>query len=79
MKNEKECAIHDVSDISFIFKQIKEIIDKQERDIIDYINEYMSEKERNLHGDNIWSSLLHSDALIAMIKMEMLANGRNIK
>lgn len=68
-----------VSDISFIFSKMKEFIDKQECDVVEYMNEDMNQNERYNHGENIWRFLLKSDALVAMIKIEMLANGRSIE
>lgn len=65
-----------VSDSSFIFDKLKELLDKQECNIIEYMNECMSQDERYQHGENIWRFLENADGLIARIKIDMLVDGR---
>ena len=67
-----------VSDSCFIFNKIKELIDKQESNVIEYMNDYMSQDERTNHGENIWRFLENADALIARIKIDMLVDKRSI-
>jgi hypothetical protein len=43
------------------------------------MNKYMTQEERNRHGDNIWGLLVRSQGLISQISLEMIADGRKIK
>ena len=74
-----ELNISDVSDSDFIFSLLEMMLNKQEEDIIDYMNESMTQDERNRHGDNIWNYLLRVQGTLAKIRLEMIADGRKIK
>jgi hypothetical protein len=52
----------------------KEILDKQEKDITDYMNEYMTQEELNRHGDNIWYMLAKSQSSLAFFQLKLMAN-----
>ena len=71
--------ISGVSDSDFILKKIEEMLNKQEEDIINYMNTVMTQTERNRHGDNIWGYLLRAQGTLAEIRLEMMADGREIK
>ena len=58
-----------------IISIVKSELDKQYKDIINYMNEFMTQEERNLHGDNIASYLIQSPSLLARIKLELMAKG----
>ena len=68
-----------ISDAKFIFDMLEKMFEKQEADVIDYVNTVMTKKEKEIHGENLWYCLLKSKAAIAMIKMEMLVDGRNVE
>jgi hypothetical protein len=71
--------ISDVSDIDFIFNSLRKKLDEHENKIVEYMNTYMTQKERNRHGDNIWGLIAQSHSLISQISLEMLGDGRKIK
>lgn len=71
--------ISDVSDSDFIFNLLEKMLNKQEEDVVNYMNESMTQTERNRHGDNIWSYLLRAQGALAEIRLEMIADGRKIK
>ena len=68
-----------VSDSDFIFNLLEKMLNKQEEDIVNYMNECMTQTERNRHGENNWLYLLRAKCTLAEIKMEMLVDGRKIK
>ena len=68
-----------VSDSDFIFNLLEIMLNKQEEDIVNYMNECMTQTERNRHGENIWWYLLRAKGTLAEIKMEMLVDGRKIE
>jgi hypothetical protein len=76
--NEK-LHISDVSDSDFIFNSLRNKLDEQEDKVVEYMNKYMTQEERNRHGDNIWGLLVRSQGLISQISLEMIADGRKIK
>jgi hypothetical protein len=71
--------ISDVSDNYFIFNSLRNKLDEQEDKVVEYMNKYMTQEERNRHGDNIWGLLVRSQGLISQISLEMIADGRKIK
>jgi len=71
--------ISDVSDSDFIFNSLRNKLDEQEDKVVEYMNKYMTQEERNRHGDNIWGLLVRSPGLISQISLEMMADGRKIK
>jgi hypothetical protein len=71
--------ISDVSDSDFIFNSLRNKLDEQEDKVVEYMNKYMTQEERNRHGDNIWGLLVRSQGLISQISLEMIADGRKIK
>ena len=79
LNENSELNISDVSDSDFIFSLLERMLNKQEEDIIDYMNESMTQDERNRHGDNIWNYLLRVQGTLAKIRLEMIADGRKIK
>lgn len=66
----------DIDDKDFILTEVKKMLDKQENDVVEYMNKYMTQDERNRHGDNIWGFLVKSDALISIIELKMMAKGK---
>ena len=60
------------NDTTFIFDKLKELIDKQNNSMVEYLNDSMTEDERNRHAINIMMMLESSSALIAKIKIDML-------
>ena len=71
-----ELNISDVSDRDFIFNSLRKKLDEQEDRVVEYMNKYMTQEERNRHGDNIWGFLVRSQGLISQISLEMMADGR---
>ncbi len=65
-----------ISDVDFIFNSIQDKLDEQEDKVVEYMNNYMTQEERNRHGDNIWGLLVRSQGLISQIRLEMMADGR---
>jgi hypothetical protein len=74
-----ELNISDVSDGDFIFNLLRKKLDEQEDKVVEYMNKYMTQEERNRHGDNIWGFLVRSQGVISEISLEMMADGRKIK
>lgn len=56
-------------------EEILKLLDKQEQDIVNYMNTYMAQEERDRHGDNIWFFLLKSKSVKAMLDLIEMANG----
>jgi hypothetical protein len=74
-----ELNISDVSDSDFIFNSLRNKLDEQEDKVVEYMNKYTTQEERDRHGDNIWGLLVRSQGLISQISLEMMADGRKIK
>jgi len=74
-----ELNISDVSDSDFIFNSLRNKLDEQEDKVVEYMNKYMTQEERDKHGDNIWGLLVRSQGLISQISLEMMSDGRKIK
>ena len=66
-----------IDDISFVIRIVEEQLNKQNQELVDYMNKYMTQEERNKHGDNISSFLQKPDALKSWISLKMMADGRN--
>lgn len=58
---------------------ILRLIDKQEEDVTNYINEYMTQEERDMHGSNICSFLLKSQSVEALVGLMQMADGQRTK
>ena len=56
-----------------------EALDKQEKDVTDYMNKYMTQEERNQHGDNIWNMLVRAKSSLAFLELKLMANQINYK
>lgn len=67
-----------VRDSDFILTLLEKMLNKQEEDVVNYMNDFMTQPERNRHGDHIWGFLLRSQATLAKIRLEMMADGRKI-
>ena len=67
-----------ISDIDFIFNLLENLLNKQEENIVNYMNKFMTQEERNRHGDNICNYLLSSMGTLAEIRLRMMADGRKI-
>ena len=67
------------NDSDFILSLVEEMLNKQEEDIIKYMNDVMSQEERDKHGDNIYNIILNSGKALSKIKIKMLSDGREIK
>lgn len=63
----------------FIFNLLEKMLNKQEEDVVNYMNESMTQTERNKHGENIWGYLLRAQGALAEIRLEMIADGCKIK
>lgn len=55
---------------------IAQKLDDQYCGIIEYMNQCMTQKERDRHEDNICSYLEKPESLIAWIKLTLMANGK---
>jgi hypothetical protein len=78
-ESEENLNISDVSDSDFIFSSLRNKLDEQEDKVVEYMNKYMTQEERNRHVDNIWGFLVRSQGVISEISLEMMADGRKIK
>jgi len=56
-------------------EEILKLLDKQEQDIVNYMNTYMTQAERDRHGDNIWFFLLKSQSVKARLDLIEMVNG----
>jgi hypothetical protein len=50
------------------------MLEKQEQDIVNYMNTYMTQGERDRHGDNIWFYLLKPQSVKARLDLIEMAN-----
>lgn len=50
-------------------------LEKQQKDIIFYINECMTQEERNLHGDNLWNLIIRPEPSFALLELKLMAYG----
>jgi hypothetical protein len=66
-----------ISDSEFITNIIKEELEAQEHRIISYVNKYMTQEERDKHGNNIWSYLVRPESIESLIRLRIIADGRN--
>lgn len=78
-EHQENLNISDVSDSDFIFNLLRKMLEEQEDKVVGYMNMYMTQEERNRHGDNIWGFLVRSQGVISEISLEMMADGRKIK
>lgn len=65
------------SDVDSIFNLLENMLNKQEEHVLNYMNESMTQDERNRHGDNIWGYLIRAKGVIAEIKMNLLVDNIN--
>lgn len=61
--------------IEIVHKLIDDVLSKQESDIISYMNEYMTDVERNRHGDNIIGYLSKNYGMISSLNMILMSRG----
>jgi len=54
--------------------EIIKMLEKQEQDIVNYMNTYMTQGERDRHGDNIWFYLLKPQSVKARLDLIEMAN-----
>lgn len=66
------------SDTTFILDKVKELLKYQRSKIVDYINESMTNEQRELHETNLLCYVITPEMLEAKIKCELLADGRRI-
>lgn len=48
-------------------------LDKQQEDILSYINKYMTQDERNRHADNLWNLIVRSGPSLAFLNLKLMA------
>lgn len=56
-------------------EQILKLLEKQEQDIINYMNTYMAQEERDKHGENIMWFILKPQSVAAQLDLIKMANG----
>lgn len=56
-----------------IKEHFRQEIDKQKDNIIFYINECMTQEERNKHGDNLWNMIIHADSSFALLELKLMS------
>lgn len=56
-------------------EQILKLLEKQEQDIINYMNTYMTQEERDKHGENIMWFVLKPQSVAARLDLIEMANG----
>lgn len=52
-------------------------LEKQQKDIIFYINECMTQEERNKHGDNLWNLIIRPEPSLALLELKLMAYSTN--
>jgi hypothetical protein len=65
-----------MNDIEFILERLEKILDKQESDFTWYVNKYFSKEEAIKHSDNMYNFLARKQGTLAMLRMELMADGR---
>jgi len=60
---------------NIIFEELAKILDKQVKDISEYIDLAFTKEEANRHSDNLQNMILNSKETLAFLKMKLLANG----
>ena len=56
-------------------EQILKLLEKQEQDIVNYLNTYMTQEERDRHGENIMWFILKPQSVAAQLDLIEMANG----
>ena len=56
-------------------EQILKLLEKQEQDIINYMNTYMTQEERDKHGENIMWFILKPQSVAAWLDLVEMADG----
>ncbi len=77
MSDYKDDSVKCVADLAKTYLQ--EILAKQEKDIVDYMNEYMTHEEIQRHGDNIWNMIAKTSSSLAFFKLKLMTTGINFK
>jgi len=52
-------------------------LEKQQQDIIFYINECMTQEERNNHGDNLWNLIIRPEPSLALLELKLMTYSTN--
>lgn len=60
----------------FIIDFVKGKLNEQNQKISEYINTYMTQEERDRHGNNLYVYLLSPELLETLIESEMIVKGR---
>ena len=61
------------SESDLIKDHFRQELEKQQEAIIFYINECMTQEERQRHGDNLWNSIVHTESSFAFLKLKLMA------
>jgi len=62
------------NETDFIFNQIEIILDKQQQDMLWYIEKFFTEDEIKKHSENILQMISKPKSEISFIKMQLLKN-----
>ncbi len=58
-----------------ILDEIEKHLDDQEESIVRYMNEFMTQEERDRHGDNIWGYLKKGKGIVAEVNLYLMSKG----
>lgn len=61
------------SESDLIKDHFRQELEKQQEDIIFYINECMTQEERQRHGDNLWNLIVRAEPSFALLEMKLIA------
>lgn len=56
-----------------LFDEIEKKLNEQEESIVNYMNEYMTQEERDRHGDNIWGYLKKGKGVVAELNLFLMS------
>lgn len=60
------------SESDLIKDHFRQELEKQQEDIIFYINECMSQEERQRHGDNLWNLIVRAAPSFAFLELKLM-------
>lgn len=60
------------SESDLIKDHFRQELEKQQEDIIFYINECMSQEERQRHGDNLWNLIVRVAPSFAFLELKLI-------
>lgn len=65
--------------VDLVKAHFSEVLTKQETNVANYMNNYMTQEERNQHGDNIMYMLEKANSSLAFFELKLMANQINYK